>query len=68
MKQINNLPNQEFKALLIRMLTKLEKTIYKHMCPSHSNKIKKKKRHPYWKRISKTGTICTWYDTIHRKP
>ena len=28
----------------------------------------KKKRHPYWKRISKTGTICTWYDTIHRKP
>ena len=30
MKQINNLPDKEFKALVMRMLTELGKRIYKH--------------------------------------
>ena len=30
MKQINNLPDQEFKALVIRMLNELEKIIDEH--------------------------------------
>ena len=36
--------------------------------PSHGNqKIKRDRRNSDWKR-SKTFTVCTWHDTIHRKP
>ena len=36
--------------------------------PSHSSQRgKRKKSNPNWKRSVKTFTVCRWYDIIHRK-
>ena len=36
--------------------------------PSHSSQTRRSKRHPNWKRRSKTVFICKWHDTVHREP
>ena len=35
----------------------------------HRNQNRKRnKRNPYWKKRSKTLTVCRWHDPLHRKP
>ena len=37
--------------------------------PSHSSQRRKRnKRNPDWKRRSKTPTVCRWHDLLYRKP
>ena len=36
--------------------------------PSHSNQIRRNKRHQNWKERSETVFICRWHDSVHREP